>query len=136
MFCSLSCKLKTLRRRHSRRGMTPTPEELVVWKLFPLARWNYYIRSGQLKADGRRHGYKIDVAFLSLKLGVEIDGGIHRIPSVAAKDKARDKRLTELGWTILRFSNRQVTKDLTRVQEVIEYTISKLEGTQVIPSTV
>lgn len=116
--------------------MTPTPEELVVWKLFPLARWNYYIRSGQLKSDGRRHGYKIDVAFLSLKLGVEIDGGIHRIPSVAAKDKARDKRLTELGWTILRFSNRQVTKDLTRVQEVIEYTISKLEGTQVIPSTV
>jgi very-short-patch-repair endonuclease len=49
-------------------------------------------------------GFILDFAVVSRKLAIEIDGGIHRLPAVAANDKAREKALQELGWCILRVS--------------------------------
>src|SRR5438876_5306064 len=40
-----------------------------------------------------------------LKLVIEIDGDVHERDAQKSRDEARDKRLTELGYTILRFSN-------------------------------
>jgi len=46
-----------------------------------------------------------------LKLIVEIDGDVHTADVQAKRDIARDRRLKELGYTILRFHNSLVIND-------------------------
>ena len=47
----------------------------------------------------------IDVAFEDVKLAVEIDGfDVHSDPAALARDLARQNRLVEDGWTVLRFT--------------------------------
>ena len=63
----------------------------------------------QLRAHGfpvrRQHpigGMIVDFAITKARLVIEIDGGIHKLPDVQARDAERDARLTALGWDILR----------------------------------
>ena len=50
-----------------------------------------------------------DLGFRAAHLIVEIDGDDwHLSPSQVLRDRARDQRLTELGWTVVRYSARQV----------------------------
>ena len=120
-------------RNRRRLNMKPTPEELVVWKLFPQAVWNKLIRTGLKQSNGSAHWFKLDIAFMDLKLDVEIDGGVHRIPGNGAKDARRTKILEGLGWTVLRFWNHEVLKDITKVKKAIQSTILKLKAIQVTP---
>ena len=53
------------------------------------------------------------------KLVIEIDGSQHYSDPGKAKDKLRDKHMTELGLKILRFSAREVMENLEGVVEVI-----------------
>ena len=107
-----------------------------LWRMFrETGRWNYLIRTGTKQKDGRGHWCKADLAFADIKLDVEIDGGVHRIPAAAAKDIRRTVLLESLGWTVLRFSTEEVMTDLERVKAVIESTISRLRATQAIPQT-
>ena len=46
-----------------------------------------------------------------LKLVIEIDGDVHERDAPKKRDEIRDKRLTELGYRILRFSNTLVIND-------------------------
>jgi leucyl-tRNA synthetase len=116
-----------------RRGYTqPTPEELLVWKEFPQSVWNYRLKTGIVLSDGKPHWLKLDIAFTDLKLCVEIDGGIHRMPKKAANDIRRTKILEGLGWKVLRFWNREVISDLTKVRADIQSTISQLKAIQAI----
>jgi very-short-patch-repair endonuclease len=46
-----------------------------------------------------------------LKLIVEIDGDVHDKTVQQSRDKKRDDRLGELGYTVLRFSNAIVIND-------------------------
>jgi very-short-patch-repair endonuclease len=111
----------------------PTKEEMMLWSCFPDATWNFHLRTGLKAVDGHAHWFKLDVAFPSLKLDVEVDGGVHLIPEKMKRDKARTAILQSLGWTVLRFWNREVTQDLARVKGVIESTILRLTGTRVTP---
>ncbi len=67
--------------------------------------------------------YTFDIAFEAIKLDVEIDGGSHLQEKVAQKDAERDAFSRGLGWTVLRFTAKEVQKDLKgcvdRMQEVI-----------------
>ena len=63
----------------------------------------------QLRAHGfpvrRQHpigGMIVDFAITKARLVIEIDGGIHKLADVLARDAERDARLTSLGWEILR----------------------------------
>ena len=107
-----------------------TDQERGLSAVFPNAMLHYKVGSLLLS---RRNGHRIftlDLAFPDVKLDVELDGGVHRIPSRRDADARRTQRLQELGWTVLRFSNQEVIRDMTRVREVIESTISKLKATQ------
>ena len=53
------------------------------------------------------------------KLVVEIDGGQHYSEEGMLKDKMRDSHLADLGLTVLRFSSREVMKNLDGVLERI-----------------
>jgi very-short-patch-repair endonuclease len=63
--------------------------------------------------------YIVDFYCPEGKLVVEIDGSQHYSEPGKAKDKLRDKHITDLGLKILRFSAREVMENLEGVLEVI-----------------
>ena len=63
--------------------------------------------------------YIVDFYCPSAKVIVELDGGQHFTQEGAREDQVRDKYLESLGFTILRFSDREVFKDIEGVLEKI-----------------
>jgi cyclase len=59
------------------------------------------------------------------KLVIEIDGGYHRIPEQYEYDKNRDYELTELGITVIRFTNEEVLFDIDNVLKRISEELIK-----------
>ena len=66
-----------------------------------------YIRPYPVRMGGKTIA-EIDLAYPDALYGAEVDGPHHLLPEVAAADKARDRRLAHLGWTIDRFPHEQV----------------------------
>jgi very-short-patch-repair endonuclease len=105
-------KLKTLARR-LRKNMTDA--ESFLWQR---------IRRKQLK--GRQFyrqknigNYIVDFYCPSAKVIVELDGGQHYTQEGIRRDQVRDKYLDSLGLTTLRFSDREVFKNIEGVLERI-----------------
>ncbi len=63
--------------------------------------------------------YIVDFYYPEQKLVIEIDGGQHYSGPGKAKDKIRDNHLDDLGLRVLRFSAREVMKNLEGVLDVI-----------------
>ena len=57
-------------------------------------------------------GYIVDFACPEHKIVVEVDGSGHAQADTLVADAVRDERLSALGWTILRFWNDDVLKDI------------------------
>ncbi|TGQ51792.1 endonuclease domain-containing protein [Mesorhizobium sp. M1C.F.Ca.ET.193.01.1.1] len=60
-------------------------------------------------------GYIVDLACPNKKLIVELDGSQHARAEASASDAARTAKLEALGWTILRFWNDDVIRDIDNV---------------------
>ena len=60
-------------------------------------------------------GYIVDFACSAKKLIVEVDGSQHGEDDNAGKDSARTARLQQDGWTVLRFWNDDVLRDIDNV---------------------
>jgi very-short-patch-repair endonuclease len=60
-------------------------------------------------------GYIVDFACPQKKLVVEVDGSQHGDAGLAVADMARTTRLEQDGWTILRFWNDDVIRDIDNV---------------------
>lgn len=100
-----------------------TPAEEVLWKHIHINVWKIKFR--------RQHpisNYVVDFYCHSVKLVIELDGGIHEIEEVKRYDEAREKDLKELGLTILRFKNEEVFKNRKSVLEKIAKTIGELQS--------
>lgn len=81
--------------------------------------WNE-LRAHRLMGLGFRRqlpiaGYIVDFACPTHKLIVEIDGSQHGSADIAAADAVRTAKLQGLGWTILRFWNDDVVRDMDNV---------------------
>ena len=63
--------------------------------------------------------YIVDFYCPSAKVIVELDGGQHYTQEGISRDQVRDKYLESLGLTILRFSDREVFKNIEGVLERI-----------------
>lgn len=105
-------KLKA-RARELRKSMTEA--ESFLWQR---------IRRKQLK--GRQFyrqknigNYIVDFYCPSAKVIVELDGGQHYTQEGIRRDQVRDKSLESLGFTVLRFSDREVFKNIEGVLERI-----------------
>jgi len=61
-----------------------------------------------------------------MKLIIEVDGYSHNFKTEA--DKKRDLDLAEFGFTALRFSDKEVMKDLPNVQRTLETWIDEQKG--------
>jgi very-short-patch-repair endonuclease len=60
-------------------------------------------------------GYIVDFACSSKRLIVEVDGSQHGSEAGARSDSVRDEKLRSLGWTMLRFWNDDVLRDIDNV---------------------
>jgi very-short-patch-repair endonuclease len=64
--------------------------------------------------------FEVDFLWRDLRLIVEVDGwDSHRTRSAFEEDRARDARLTVLGYEVVRFTWRQVTRDQATVAKTI-----------------
>lgn len=88
-----------------------TDAELKLW---------HEIRAHRLMGLGFRRqlplsGYIADFACPTKKLIVEVDGSQHGTSEEARADQVRTAKLERLGWTVLRFWNDDVLRDIDGV---------------------
>jgi very-short-patch-repair endonuclease len=68
-----------------------------------------------------RYGYILDIAFPVEKLAVEADGAAwHGSKKARKRDHIKDNVLAKIGWTVLRFSDRQIIEDCAGCVDEIE----------------
>ncbi len=90
--------------------------------------WKYVLRANGLGVPFRRQRpvdrYIADFMCIQLKLIIEVDGYTHSWEEVAKNDKIRQKRLEELGFKVVRFSDEEV---LTGINGVYDCLVEVLE---------
>jgi very-short-patch-repair endonuclease len=96
-----------------RREMTPA--EQILWKQVKANKLHgLHFRRQQIV-----HGYFADFNCHQHQLIVEVDGPVHDLQR--EYDVEREDYLKALGFRIIRFTNKEVTKDLTGVlQKIVE----------------
>src|SRR5262249_23538121 len=67
----------------------------------PVAQYSVFSGSGRFVA-------RLDLAFPSVRVGVEYEGRQHTSDSQLTRDLRRHNALAALGWTVLRFSSADV----------------------------
>lgn len=70
-----------------------------------------WVRQHKLLLPGGSTAF-LDVARPDIKLGVEVDGGLHDTPIGVHSDKRRDVAAANVGWQILRLSTADVEQEL------------------------
>ena len=72
--------------------------------------------------EGARHVAEVDLAWPELRIGVQFDGWKHHGTRAAfVRDRACDRQLVKLGWTVLRFPwDDVVRKPDTVVEELVQ----------------
>jgi len=104
-------KLKELARKHRNDC---TISEIMLWN---------HLKKKQMKGldfDRQRpiDNFIVDFYCKDLRLAIEIDGESHF--GKDEKDKMRDRRLKQLGVSVLRFDDLEVRYDLEKVLKTIE----------------
>ncbi|MFC2123937.1 endonuclease domain-containing protein [Bacteroidota bacterium] len=103
--------------RELRKNQTLT--EKILWK---------YLNDGQINKLKFRRQHPIDEYIVDFychkyKLVVEIDGKHHNIPENKEYDVARTNQLKELGIRVIRFTNKEVLSNRTKVLHTIQQEI-------------
>lgn len=103
----------------------PPPEpqrrlaEALGWEM------EFVVKTRKRREDGWPYHYKLDIANPAAMVCVEVDGRSHGPIARREQDARKDELLRSRGWTVLRFSNEQVTTDLERCVRTVLSTISK-----------
>jgi len=102
-----------------------TPAETQLWKI---------VKNRQFhgKKFRRQHGigpFVVDFYCSEDKLIVELDGEAHSGLQNREYDGKRQEKLQEMGYTVLRFENQQIFKDIENVLACIAHCLSGIEGT-------
>ena len=122
-------KLKVLARRLRNNS---TKSEIILWlKLKGKGLYNYDFNR-QKPIDN----YIVDFFCHELMLAIELDGYSHQLIEVYEKDLIKEKRLNELGITVLRFTDEQVLMDMENVMRAIESYIYEYEKHTPNPSQI
>ncbi|HET7897327.1 MAG TPA: DUF559 domain-containing protein, partial [Flavisolibacter sp.] len=99
----------------------PTEAEAILWEALKTKQLSQYKFRRQHIIDR----YIADFVCLKQKLVVEVDGLIHQLPENQDSDEQRTKRLNELGFNVIRFTNEEVINHLDKVLQQI---LSALEN--------
>lgn len=107
---------------HECRGArtSDTNIELLLKEQLDLAGLKY-------KHPYRFHRYKFDFAFPEIKLAIEADGIFwHTKPEIVERDRCRNKICQDEGWTVLRFTDKQLNRDMDTCMSIIVSTYNRL----------
>lgn len=74
--------------------------------------------------------YKLDIANPERRIAIEVDGQSHSSKAVRAKDIKKTRFLEARGWTVLRFRNAEVMRNLSAVLRVIQQALSSSTSKQ------
>ena len=96
--------------------------------------WKYVLRASKMKGFQFRRQrpvmqYIADFMCKELMLIIEVDGSIHQLEEIIKNDEVRQKALEAAGFTVLRFTNEEVLKDIQSVYSYLEDWIDKKIGT-------
>ncbi len=106
-------KLKELARQLRNNS---TKAEIILWLKLKGKQIHGYDFHRQKPIDN----YILDFFCHELMLGIEVDGYSHELIDVYYKDQKKEKKMNELGVSVLRFTDDQVLKDMFNVLLVIE----------------
>jgi len=74
----------------------------------------------QVKMAGQAQPYVLDFAYPKIGVGIESDGSIwHDRNDLVQKDMSRDQKLSNVGWTILRFKEKALSNHPDVVRKII-----------------
>ena len=95
--------------------------------------WKYVLRASKMKGFQFRRQrpvmqYIADFMCKELMLIIEVDGSIHQLEEIIKNDEVRQKALEAAGFTVLRFTNEEVLKDIQSVYSYLEDWIDKKTG--------
>lgn len=107
------------------RGMTE-PQRLLAEALGSGWEAEYVIPTRAGRRGGLPTHYKVDIAHPTMLIAVEVDGQSHY--SRRAEDDRKTEFLAGLGWTVLRFSNRDVMADTADCARTVWSTTSRLKA--------
>ena len=100
-----------------------THEEGIIWG---------YLSGNQMRVKFRRQHpiflYVVDFYCHSLKLVIEIDGGIHNNADVKVNDTIRQEEIESFGIKVIRFTNEQVIQTPEIILQSISSTIKELQS--------
>jgi 5-methyltetrahydrofolate--homocysteine methyltransferase len=104
----------------------PTDAEAALWEI---------VKSKQLEGFKfrRQHiigNYITDLVCLDRRLIIEIDGLIHQLPENKESDEIRTKWLEEKGFKVIRFTNYEVIKQISKVLETLSDELNKRSSIQ------
>ena len=92
-----------------------TSAEAFLWRHLS----NKQLEGRKFRKQQSLQNYIVDFYCPSEKLIIELDGAYHSEPLMIERDEIRDKKLQDLGFTILRFENKLVFDDLNGVLNTI-----------------
>jgi len=82
----------------------------------------------QFRIQAGSKEYSLDLAIKELRLGIEADGEkFHSDPKQKMMDQQRDQKLAQMGWTIVRFSDKEIDRHIQQVMQKIISTIASKE---------
>lgn len=87
--------------------------------------WKYILSKKQMRGYKFRRerpilNYIADFACLELLLVIEVDGITHHNDEAKERDERKDRKLAEIGFTVLRFDGFKVLNNLKEVRKEIE----------------
>ena len=89
------------------------------WVLLPIPQYQLWAPEGTLVA-------RVDGAYVREKVALGFDGADpHGLPEAVSRDRWRQNGLPELGWTVLRFTWWDVTRDPDGVVGIVQRTLRR-----------
>ncbi len=119
-------KLKKFARQN-RKQMTKA--EACLWKFVLKAKQTGFVFNRQRPVLN----YIANFMCKEIKLIIEVDGYTHLLEEVIINDKNRQKNLENAGFTVLRFKDEEVLKEIDVVKNKIFTVINYLEKTTPSP---
>ncbi len=100
-------------------GILTEPQKLLAERLdLPM---EYSIPTNPVKHlfQSLPNGYSVDLACPEVKLAIEVDGNSHKTKRWKFLDRRKTEVLNALGWSVIRYWNKEVLNDTERVVEEI-----------------
>jgi very-short-patch-repair endonuclease len=101
-------------RRSLRQSMTDA--EAVLWEELR----NKKFRDFKFKRQHSIGNYIVDFYCAGIRLIIKVNGSVHSEKEQKEKDEHRDANLRDMDYTVLRFSNNEVTNNIHEVLKKIE----------------